>query len=109
MKKLAVAMVFVMSTGVLFAGGEHCKVKKATMKNVELTGKLVCSDGSTAEDCARVFRVANTENTQFKVCDKSKANLNALGDTGNSTLRVSGKLVNCGEGEELMIEKVSKT
>ncbi|HXI11320.1 MAG TPA: hypothetical protein VNM92_01575 [Thermoanaerobaculia bacterium] len=109
MKKLAVAMVFVMSTGVAFAGGEHCKVKKASMKNVELTGKLVCSDGSTARDCTRVFRVANSENTQFKVCDKSKARLTALGKDGNSTVRVSGKLVNCGEGEELMIDKVSKT
>lgn len=109
MKKLVVVMVFLMSVGVLVAGGgEACKAKKSAVKNIELTGKLVCRDGGSGQDCARVFRVANAENTQYAVCDKSKADLNALSENGNATLRVSGKLVKCSEGEELMIEKASK-
>ena len=105
MKKSVLSLVFLMSTGVAFAGeGKSCKVKDASYKNVELTGTIACADGSAGGDCARVFRVSNKD-TEYKVCDKSKVKLAKL--SGDS-VRVSGKLVSCGEGEELMIEKASK-
>ena len=97
---LVVAMVFVAAT--LYAGGgAHCDMKAAKAKTVELTGKVVCSDG----DCEKaVFRVSDSDQS-YDVCSKSKASLKSFGANG-AVVRVKGKLVNCSESEktELVIE-----
>jgi hypothetical protein len=105
MKKLIYILVLAVSVGSLAANdGKGCNMKK-TAKTVELTGQLVCK--GTGEDCAPVFRVANS-NTTYHVCDESKVDVNALAKDTKATFRVTGKLVNCTEGEELVIEKASK-
>ena len=101
MKKLIVLAVFLITAGSLFAGGKECERAKA--KSVQLTGTIACSDGSTNADCARVFRLAN--GTQYTICEKSKANLRAV---SGANVRVTGKIVSCDHGEELLIEKASK-
>lgn len=102
MKRLVMvlAVLFIAST-VFAGGGANCDINKA--KKVELTGKVVCSDG----DCSKaVFRVADSE-TSYDVCLKSKAAVKKLGAEG-STVRVTGKLVNCSDSDktELVIEDV---
>lgn len=99
MKRLVILMVFLMSVGSLFAGeGKSCDKSKHASKSVELTGKLVSVDGK------QIFRVSDSS-TEYSVCDKSKAKLSKI---GNDTVKVSGKLVSCEDGEELMIEKAAK-
>lgn len=104
MKKVVLVMVVLLAAGSLLAGeGKSCR--KSDAQPVQLTGTLVCRDGDTGADCARVFRVANTD-TEYTVCDKSKAKLGSL--TG-ATVRVTGKLVSCSDGgQELMIDKAVK-
>ena len=99
MKKLVILMVFLLSVGSLFAGeGKSCDKSKHASKSVELTGKIVSVEGK------QIFRVANSD-TEYSVCDKSKAK---LGKVGNDTVKISGKLVSCEDGEELMIESAAK-
>lgn len=105
MKRLVMilAVLFVAST-VFAGGGAHCDMSKAKhAKNVELTGKVVCSDG----ECSKaVFKVADSDKS-YDVCDKSKASLKKLGAEGANVL-VKGKLVNCSDSEktELVIDEV---
>ncbi len=101
MKKLILVAVLLMIAGSLFAGGKECERAKA--KAVQLTGVIACSDGSTNADCLRVLRLAN--GTQYTICEKSKANLRAV---SGSSVRVTGKIVSCDHGEELLIEKATK-
>lgn len=109
MKKLALALVLLLTAGVLLAGdGKSCDMKKSSVKKVELTGTLACREGASGEDCARVFRLANAPNTEYSVCEKSKANLAKLSENGNAMLRIKGKLVKCNDGQELMITEASK-
>lgn len=105
MKKLVLALAVVLVAVSAFAGGgKSCKSGEA--KNVQLTGVIACADGATGENCARVFRVANSD-TQYTICDKSKASLTKL---NGANVRVSGKVVACDEsgGQELFIEKAKK-
>jgi hypothetical protein len=82
--------------------GKTCN--RNNVKTVELTGTIACADGASGADCARVFRVANAD-TRYSICDKSKAKLTSL---DGARVRVSGKVVACEDGEELLIEKVAK-
>ena len=98
MKKAILVLVLVFVAATLYAGdGKSCDTNKAA-KSVELTGTVVL-DGDKA-----IFRVANSSD-QYDICHKSKASLKKLGAEGKA-VRVSGKLVNCSEGEgtELVIE-----
>jgi hypothetical protein len=102
MKKVAMALAVLLAAGSLFAGGKECNMKKASAKKVELTGTLTCA----GDDCEKtVFRVANGDRT-YTVCEETKAELLKL--RGEGTLKVKGKIVSCGEGEELMIESARK-
>jgi hypothetical protein len=103
MKRLALvlAMVFVAAT-VYAGGGANCDLKAAKTKTVELTGKVVCSDG----ECSKaVFRVSDSDKS-YDLCDKSRASLKSLGENGK-VVRVKGKLVNCSDSEktELVIDE----
>ncbi|MBK5259646.1 MAG: hypothetical protein JJE51_08630 [Thermoanaerobaculia bacterium] len=103
MKRLIVMAVSLLVAGSLMAGeGKSCN--KSAAKSVQLTGTVACKDGSSGEDCQRVFRVANSS-TEYTICSESKAKLTAV--TG-SAVRISGKIVSCGDGQELMIEKAAK-
>jgi hypothetical protein len=106
MKRIIPMLLVILATTTLYAGGKHCDMNAAKKaKSVELTGTL--TRGAGAEHA--VFRVAN-DGTTYDVCEKTKASLLELGDDGKATLRVKGKVVNCGEGEkaELMIEEAKK-
>ncbi|MGZ8866948.1 MAG: hypothetical protein ACXW2P_01295 [Thermoanaerobaculia bacterium] len=105
MKKLVLALaVLLVAVSAFAGGGKSCKSGEA--KAVQLTGTIACADGATGDDCARVFRVANSD-TQYSICDKSKARLTSL---DGANVRVTGKVVACDEtgGEELFIEKAAK-
>ena len=103
MKRLVLILAMVVLAATMYAGdGKHCDMSKHAAKNVTPTGTVVCSDG----DCEKaVFRVANSDES-YDVCSKSKASLKTLGANG-ATVRVKGKLVNCGESEktELVIDE----
>ena len=104
MKKLVLLVVVVLFvTSSVFAGGASCKRGEAA-KTVVLEGTISCADGTSGADCARVFTVADSK-TQYSICDKSKVKFTSL---GNGMVRVSGKLVNCDKGEELVIDKAAK-
>jgi len=103
MRKAILVLVLVFVAATVHAGdGKSCDLSKAkAAKSVELTGTVVC-DG---DDCSKaVFRVSDSSD-QYDVCSKSKASLRTLGASGKA-VRVSGKLVSCGEGDgqELLIE-----
>ena len=107
MKKLVYFLAFVISVGSVLAGdGKSCDMKRSA-KSVELTGQILCRDGEQGEDCHPVFRVANSDNTVYPVCDESKVDVKKLLE-GGQALKIKGKLVHCSEGEELVIEKASK-
>ena len=104
MKKLVLVVAVLLVAVSAFAGGKNCRTDAA--KSVQLTGTIACANGETGEDCARVFRVANSD-TEYSICDKSKASLAKL--TG-ANVRVTGKVVSCDEsgGVELFVEKAAK-
>ena len=95
MKRLAMVLIVLFTAASLFAGGKECNAKSA--KSVELIGTLANN----------VFRVANSDKS-YTVCEKTKASVLKLSNSG--TLQIKGKLVNCGEGdgEELVIESARK-
>ncbi|HYC60889.1 MAG TPA: hypothetical protein VEK79_15100 [Thermoanaerobaculia bacterium] len=93
MKRLAMVLIVLFTAASLFAGGKECNTKSA--KNVELTGTLADN----------VFRL-NDSDQSYKVCEKTKKSVLKLSNTG--TLQIKGKLVSCGEGEELVIESAKK-
>ena len=104
MKKVVLVLaVLLVAVSAFAGGGKSCG---AEAKNVQLTGIIACADGASGENCARVFKVANSE-TQYSICDKSKASLTKL---NGANVRVSGKVVSCDEsgGEELFVEKAVK-
>lgn len=98
MKRTLMALVVLLAATFAYAGGKACEVRDA--KNVELSGTLV-SGGEQA-----VFRVS--DGTSYKVCEKTKSAVLKLGENGGANVRVKGKIVNCGEGEELMISEAKK-
>jgi hypothetical protein len=108
MKKLILPLLVVLiAVSSAFAGGPGCEAKHKA-KSVELTGQILCRDGVQGEDCHPIFRVANSDNQTYPVCDESKVDVQNLLKDGNATFRIKGKLVHCSEGEELVIEKASK-
>ena len=104
MKRLALVLIVLFTTATLFAGGKECDMKKHAAKKVELTGTL--SQIGTGDDAKTIFRVANSDQS-YTVCEKTKASVLKLSNSG-STLQVKGKVMSCGDGEELMIESAKK-
>ena len=102
MKKLVllVLVLAVAALPVLAGEGKSCD-RSHGAKAVQLTGTIEVQDGA---DGARVFRVANSDKS-YSICHESKADLAKL---GGAKVRVSAKFVSCGEGQELLIEKVDK-
>lgn len=103
MKRLTIALIVLFTATTLLAGGggKSCDIKSS--KSVELTGTLAkVGDG---DETKTVFRVANSDQS-YTVCEKSKSSALKLND--GSTIRVKGKVVACGDGEELMIESAKK-
>ena len=105
MKRIAVTLIALCLATSLFAGGKECDMKKSSVKAVELTGTLLRADGG--DDARMIFRVANSNET-YTVCEKTKSAVLKLGEDGGSTLQIKGKLVSCGDGQELMIEHAKK-
>lgn len=104
MKRIAMVLVVLFIATSLFAGGKECNLKSAA-KNVELTGTLVKS--GSGDEAKTVFRVANSSDS-YTVCHKSKASALKLGSEADTTVQIKGKVVSCGEGQELMIESAKK-
>ena len=102
MKRLAMVLVFVFAATSLFAGGKECNVNKTAAKRVDLTGTF--TRVGSGDDAKTVFRVANSDRS-YTVCHKSTADVTKL---SNATAHVTGKLVSCGDGEELVVEDAKK-
>lgn len=104
MKRLSMFLIVLMFTTVsVFAGGKYCEQKAAAAKSVELTGTI-----APAADSAHkaVFHVANSDRS-YTVCEKTKNAVLKLAD-GRSTVHVKGKVVSCGDKEELLIEEANR-
>jgi hypothetical protein len=100
MKRLALVLVVLFTAATLFAGGKECEMKaKHAAKKVELTGTLAKGEGTHG-----VFRASSGQS--YNVCEKTKAAV--LKTAGDGTVRVTGKLMSCGDGEELIIESAKK-
>lgn len=104
MKRLALVLIVLFTAATLFAGGKECEMKKNASKKVELTGTL--AQVGTGDDAKTIFRVANSDQS-YTVCEKTKRSVLELSNSG-STLQVKGKVMSCGDGEELMIESAKK-
>lgn len=104
MKRMIMVLIVLFTAASLFAGGKECNMKSA--KSVELTG-TVAKVGS-GDDAKTVFRVANGKS--YTVCHESKADVLGISENGTATLKVQGKLVNCGEegGETLVVASAKK-
>lgn len=102
MKRIAMTLVVLLCAASLFAGGKECRMKEG--KSVELNGTIVrTADGDHAKT---VFRVANSDQT-YTVCEQTKSSVLKLATDG-TPVHVSGKVVSCGGGEELLIENAKK-
>lgn len=102
MKRLIMVLVVLFTAVTLFAGGKECNINKSA-KKVELTG-TIASVGS-GDEAKTVFRVADS-NDSYTICEKTKSSVLKLTDSG--AVRVKGKLVSCGEGQELVIDEAKK-
>jgi hypothetical protein len=102
MKKLAMVLILVFAATSLLAGGKECNINKTAAKKVQLTGTF--AHVGSGDEAKTVFRVADSDRS-YTVCHKSKADVAKL---SNSTVKVSGKLVHCGDSEELMIEEAKQ-
>jgi hypothetical protein len=97
-KRLVLTLAVVLLATSMYAGGKSCEMKSG--KSVELNGTLLGGDHPT-------FRTADGGKT-YNVCEKTKESVLKLGNDGKSTLHVKGKIVTCGEGEELLIDTANK-
>ena len=102
MKRVAITLLVLFVATSLFAGGKNCDLNKSA-KNVTLTGSLATS--GSGDDAKTIFRVADGKS--YSVCHETKASVLKLGSDG-SRLEVKGKVVNCGDGEELVITEAKK-
>ncbi|HEV7920572.1 MAG TPA: hypothetical protein VGR02_07265 [Thermoanaerobaculia bacterium] len=100
MKRLAMILVLLFTAATLFAGGKECEAQKKAAKSVELNGSLRTDGGQT------LFRASDSGH-DYKVCEKTKNAVLKLGTDG-AALHVKGKVVSCGQGEELLIESANK-
>ncbi|HWW60344.1 MAG TPA: hypothetical protein VN181_03160 [Thermoanaerobaculia bacterium] len=98
MKRIAMTLVILLCAASLFAGGKECRMKEG--KSVELNGTITHSDSKT------VFRVANSDQT-YTVCEQTKSSVLKLATDGTA-VHVTGRVVSCGSGEELLIENAKK-
>ena len=92
-------LILLFTTATLFAGGKECQLRAQKAKNVELTGTLAAGEGTHG-----VFHA--TTGQDYKVCEKTKSAV--LKSAKDGTVKITGKVVSCGEGEELMIESAKK-
>lgn len=104
MKRTALVLIVLLAATSLFAGGKECNLKKSA-KNVELTGTLVRT--GSGEAAKTVFRVANGDRS-YTVCEETNADVLQRTSDAGATYRVKGKVVNCGNGDELLIESAKK-
>jgi uncharacterized protein YdeI (BOF family) len=102
MKRLAMVLIVLFTAATLFAGGKECEMKAHKAKKVALTGTLAQADGTDGSH--PVFRASSGES--YKVCDKTKSAV--LKTASDGTVKITGKVVSCGDGEELMIESAKK-
>ena len=102
MKRLSMLLIVLFTAVSVFAGGKYCEQQKANAKSVDLTGTI--SRAAAGEKA--VFHVANSDRS-YTVCEKTKNAVLKLAD-GRSTVHVKGKVVACGEKEELLIESADK-
>jgi hypothetical protein len=103
MKRLIMVLIALFTAATLLAGGKECDAARKNVKNVELTGTL--ASVGTGDAAKTVFRVAGSDQS-YTVCEKTKSSVLKLTNTG--TLQVKGKLVSCGEGQELLIDEAKK-
>jgi hypothetical protein len=105
MKRLALVLIVLLTATSLLAGGAGKSCDTKHTKSVELTGTLArTGDG---DDAKTVFRVADT-GASYTVCEKTKRSVLDLSSDPNANLRIKGKVVSCGDGEELVIETAKK-
>ena len=105
MKRIAlplVALVALFLAASVYAGGKECQAKAA--KSVELTGTLQRAAAGSHDKA--VFRTADGHS--YTVCEQTKASALKQATDANTSVRVKGKVVNCGGSEELIIESASK-
>jgi hypothetical protein len=102
-KRLIITFALVLFATAAFAGGKSCEMKSG--KSVELNGTLL--QQTSGDHAKTVFKVANSDKS-YTVCEKTKSSVLQLGNGGKDTLHVKGKVVNCGEGEELLIDTANK-
>jgi hypothetical protein len=96
-------LIVLFTAATLFAGGKECNVAAKNAKNVSLTGTLATV--GTGDAATTVFRVADSDQS-YTVCEKTKSSVLKLTNSGK--LQVKGKLVSCGEGQELVIDEAKK-
>ena len=104
MKKIALILTLLLATAAFAGEGKSCNTKTAA-KAVELTGTI--AQVGSGDEARTVFRVANSDQS-YTVCEKTKASVLRQASEAGATYRVSGKLVSCGEGQELVIDEASK-
>jgi hypothetical protein len=103
MKRMIMVLIALFTAATLFAGGKECDAARKNVKNVELTGTMATI--GSGDEAKTIFHVANSDQS-YTVCEKTKASVLKLSNSG--TLHVKGKVVSCGEGQELMIEQADK-
>jgi hypothetical protein len=96
-------LIALFTAATLFAGGKECDAARKNVKNVELTGTL--SSVGTGDEAKTVFLVADSGQS-YTVCEKTKSSVLKLTNTGR--VQVKGKLVSCGDGQELVIDEAKK-
>jgi hypothetical protein len=101
MKKIVLILIVLLLATSAFAGGGKSCDRNAAAKNVKLTGVIECA----GDDCAKAQLVVDDQ--KYTICDKSEVELTSL---NGARVTVSGKLVNCGEGDqqELVIQSAAK-
>jgi hypothetical protein len=102
MKRLSMFLVVLFTAASVFAGGKYCEQKAAAAKSVELNGTMARADAGHKA----VFHVANSDRS-YTVCEKTSNAVLKLAD-GKSSVHVKGKVVTCGDKEELLIEQANK-
>ncbi len=99
MKRLAMVFIVLFAATSIFAGGKECDMKAHKAKKVSLTGTLAAGEGTHG-----IFKTSSGES--YKVCEATKKDV--LEAAGRGTVKITGKVVSCGEGQELMIESAKK-
>ena len=93
------AVVLLMAVTVSAGGGKSCD---RDAKHVKLTGTIEVQQ--TDAGATHVFRVADSDQS-YSICDESKVELAKL---DGATVRISGKVVNCEKGKELVIDTAAR-